>query len=134
MSLVRFHEPPFAEHLGLRTIREEGDEPEVLMPFMPALQNRKGDIHGGAIASLVDNAMGIAARIGLDRDAAASTLSMTVNFLSPARGDLRCIARCTKKGRTIRFVECEVLDRQGEVVATAVATFKIFAGGSAGQG
>jgi len=131
MSLVRFDIPPFADFLGIKIVRTDVELIEVHLPFRPELQNRKGDVHGGAITSLLDAALGNAAFVDLERAAVASTLSLTVNFLSAARSDLRCFARCTKRGRSIRFVEAEVLDAHDEVVAKAVATFKVFPGKAA---
>jgi len=129
MSLVRFEtNPPYAALLGIEVVRRDADGAEARLPFKPELQNRKGDVHGGAITSLIDTALGNAAFADLGLGAAASTLSLTVNFLNAAKGDLRCFARCVRRGRSIRFVEAEVLDDKDEVVAKAVATFKVFPG------
>ncbi|GGA62826.1 phenylacetic acid degradation protein [Nitratireductor aestuarii] len=129
MSLVRFEtNPPYAEFLGIDIVRREVDGVEAHLPFKPELQNRKGDVHGGAIASLIDMSLGAASYADLGTSAAASTLSITVNYLNAAKGDLRCFARCVRRGRSIRFVEAEVLDDKDEVVAKAVATFKVFPG------
>ena len=128
MSLVK-HEnlAPFIDFLGVRVLQQGHDGVETLLPSRSVLENRKGDIHGGALATLLDTTLGMAARTDLDERAASSTLSLTVNYLSAARGELICSARCIRKGRSIRFVEGQVTDQKGEVVATAVATFKVFA-------
>lgn len=129
MSLVRFENtPPYADFLGIEIVRRDADGVEARLAFSPKLQNRKGDVHGGAITSLLDMALGSASYADLGPTAAASTLSMTVNFLTAARSDLRCFARCTKRGRSIRFVEAEVVDANDEVIAKAIATFKVFGG------
>jgi uncharacterized protein (TIGR00369 family) len=128
MSLVQHEDlSPFVEFLGAKVVRQESGEVEMRLPFQPVLQNRKGDVHGGAIATLLDTAMGLAARTDMDERAASSTLSITVNYVSPARGELSCGARIVRKGRSICFLEGQVTDQAGEVVATAVATFKVFA-------
>lgn len=129
MSLVQFENlSPFVEMLGVEIVQQSADEVETRMPALAVTQNRKGDVHGGAIATLLDTSMGVAARADMDERAASSTLSLTVSYLNPGRGELRCTARCTKRGRSIRFLEAKVHDRDGVVVATAVATFKVFAG------
>jgi len=127
MSLAIFkNEPPFIDFLGIEIVSRGENEVVGRLPFRPELQNRKGDVHGGAIASLLDTVLGAAARAGLETGSVSTTLSLTVNYVSPGRGDLRCTARCTKKGRSIRFLQGEVLDGDNELVATAVATFKVF--------
>lgn len=129
MSLVQFESlSPFVEMLGVEILLRDAEGVETRMPALSVTQNRKGDIHGGAIATLLDTTMGIAARADMDERAASSTLSLTVSYLNVGRGELRCHARCTKKGRSIRFLEAKVTDLSGEVIATAVATFKVFAG------
>ncbi|PJR09877.1 PaaI family thioesterase [Sinorhizobium meliloti] len=128
MSLVK-HEKlsPFVEFLGVEIVHQGDDRVATLLPPQTVLQNRKGDIHGGVLATLLDTTLGMAARGGMEEQAASSTLSLTVNYLSPARGELLCNARCVRRGRSIRFVEGQVTDNRGEVVATAIATFKVFA-------
>ncbi|MCB5203771.1 PaaI family thioesterase [Neorhizobium sp. T786] len=127
MSLVQYENfSPFVEFLGVTIVHQGEDQVQTSLPSQPVLQNRKGDIHGGVIATLLDTTLGMAARGEMDQQAASSTLSLTVNFLSPARGELLCSARCVRKGRSIRFVEGQITDKDGEVVATAVATFKVF--------
>ena len=129
MSLVQFESlSPFVEMMGIEVLDANSDGTRTRLPPREVLQNRKGDVHGGAIATLLDTTMGIAARADFSAQAASSTLSLTVNYLNPGRGELHCAARCLKKGRSIRFLEAEVLDQAGTVVATAIATFKVFAG------
>jgi uncharacterized domain 1 len=127
MPLIK-HEglSPFIKFLGVEIVQQSDNRVETRLPSQGVLENRKGDIHGGVLATLLDTTLGLAARGDVDVQAAISTLSLTVNYLRPARGDLLCKASCLQKGRSIRFVEGQVTDKQGEVVATAVATFKVF--------
>lgn len=129
MSLppVRFEGlSPFVDLLGITTEVQADGSVLGLLHNSDVLQNRKGDIHGGAIASLTDTTMGHAGRAGLPAGSSSSTLSLTVNFIRAGRGDLRCIARCSRKGQSIAFVEAQVEDQTRTLVATGVATFKIF--------
>ena len=83
--------------------------------------NPYGFVHGGALATLVDVAMGGAvAAAGAD---APVTIEMKVTYLEPGRpGRLRAEAKVRKKGRRITIVEAEVT--QGDdLVALALATF-----------
>ena len=83
--------------------------------------NPYGSVHGGAIATLVDAAMGGAvASAGAD---APVTIEMKVTYLEPAKpGMLRAEARVRKRGKRITIVEAEV-SQGDELVALALATF-----------
>jgi uncharacterized protein (TIGR00369 family) len=83
--------------------------------------NPYGAVHGGAIATLVDVAMGGAvAAAGAE---APVTIEMKVTYLEPGKpGELRAEAKVRKRGRRITIVEAEVT--QGDdLVALALATF-----------
>jgi uncharacterized protein (TIGR00369 family) len=83
--------------------------------------NTHGTVHGGAIATLVDTAMGRAVTAaGGERPV---TIEMKVTYLEPGEpGVLRARAEVRKRGRRLTIVEAEV--HQGdELVAHAIGTF-----------
>jgi uncharacterized protein (TIGR00369 family) len=83
--------------------------------------NGYGTVHGGAIATLVDVAMGRAVVAG-GADAPA-TIEMKVTYLDPGKpGTLVAEAKVRKRGRSITIVEAEV-SQDGELIAHAIATF-----------
>ncbi len=85
--------------------------------------NGGGSVHGGAIATLVDMAMGAAVANADDRDSAPVTIEMKVTYLEPGRpGELIAEACVRKRGRRITIVEAEVTQDE-ELVAHAIATF-----------
>ncbi|WP_194291291.1 PaaI family thioesterase [Cumulibacter manganitolerans] len=89
-------------------------------------ENRGGILHGGAIATLCDSAMGRAVRTKVDTDMRTATATMTVNYLASAHpGDVVCVeASVIKAGRTTIVVEAEVCrESDGKPIARAVATF-----------
>jgi uncharacterized protein (TIGR00369 family) len=111
----------FRELVGLE-VAEAGDGQAVAtLDATEAHLNPHGTVHGGAIATLVDVAMGGAvASAGAETPA---TIEMKVTFLEAAQpGPLRAEARVRKRGRRITIVEAEVTQR-GELVALALATF-----------
>jgi acyl-coenzyme A thioesterase PaaI-like protein len=56
---------------------------------------------------------------------AGSTVSLSVNFASAARGvDLRAEARVAKRGGRLSFCEVSVTDPEGSVVAHGIATYR----------
>jgi acyl-coenzyme A thioesterase PaaI-like protein len=53
------------------------------------------------------------------------TVTLNVQFIEPARGLLLAEGRLLRAGRTVAFVEGEVRNQSGAIVAKATATFKI---------
>ena len=90
--------------------------------------NRHGLLHGGIAAALLDNAMGATASLKVDPSGRQPflTISMTVQFLSPGRigATLTATGRVTGGGRSLVFVEGELADADGILVATASGVFK----------
>lgn len=123
-----FDVSPFNKHLGLRLVRLEKDEAEVLMPFSPSLPTLADVVHGGAIGSLADTAATAVSWAGVESpgDFRGATVALTVEFLAAARGrDLTAVARVLRRGRSICFSEVDVTEPDGTLVAKALATYKL---------
>jgi len=119
---------PFYRLLGLRS--EPGlpaGTSRLRLAGRPELQNSHGDIHGGVVATLLDAAMGVAARSAYAEDQGATTVSMTVNYLEPGRDALVGEGRLVRGGRTLASLEARVVDGAGRTVAHAVGTMRIIA-------
>jgi len=116
---------PFAQTLGAVVKRASDGEAELFLPFAQSNANRKHDVHGGALGSLIDLVGSAALRSAEPELKGLATISMTVNFLVPARGDMTAIGKVVKSGRTIGWCECRIVDSQGQLVATASATYRI---------
>lgn len=116
---------PFASHLGIRIVSADAGRSELELPGNDFLSNRKGDVHGGAIASLADMAVGTATRSDLDGLFSISSVNLTVNYLRPARGSLFASGTVVRRGRRLAFAEAAIRDGEGKVVATASATIVI---------
>ena len=122
---------PYYRLLGLRA---EAGEPaggsKLVFESRTDLENSRGDVHGGVIASLLDAAMGVAVRSALKAGEGATTVSLTVNYLAPGRGTLVARGRVVRAGRTLASVEADVVDAAGNMAAHAVSTMRIVAGKS----
>jgi uncharacterized protein (TIGR00369 family) len=115
----------FRELLGLRVDEMHDGTAVVRFDAGERHLNPGGSVHGGAIATLVDTAMGTAvvAAHGDKQGAGTATIEMTVTYLEPAKpGELEARAKVRKVGRRITIVEAEVL-QEGDMVAHAIATF-----------
>jgi uncharacterized protein (TIGR00369 family) len=85
--------------------------------------NQLGIAHGGITMTLLDVALGTAARSGSDKSA-VMTLDMQTQFIAPGRGTLSAEGRIVKSGRSLVFVEADVHDDMGTLVAKARGIFK----------
>ncbi len=84
--------------------------------------NARGIAHGGVIAALADNIMGLAcARARASRPV---TASLGIDYLGPARSGqwLEFVPTVDKAGATLGFATCRVT-ADGVLCATARATF-----------
>lgn len=131
MSEPAFEDPaatrPFYRLLGFRA--EPGQErglSKVVLESRPELENSRGDVHGGVVASLLDAAMGVALRSALDGEGIA-TVSMTINYLEPGQGVLIGTGHAVRVGRSIASTEAEVTDNSGRKVAHAIGTMRVIA-------
>jgi acyl-coenzyme A thioesterase 13 len=83
------------------------------------LQNWGGTLHGGAIATIVDN-VGTVAIMSRDRDGRPGvTTDLNVTYLraAPAGSTVLVEAICLKAGRTLAFVEVELKTPNGQLLA-----------------
>jgi uncharacterized protein (TIGR00369 family) len=84
--------------------------------------NPGGTVHGGAIATLCDTAMGAAVMAGADGERPV-TVEMKVSYLEAAKpGLLTATANVRRRGSRLTILEVDV-EQEGEVVAFATATF-----------
>jgi uncharacterized protein (TIGR00369 family) len=95
--------------------------------------NSRGLVHGGLIASIADNAMGLSCVASLQSEGAAITaglvtISLSTDYLGSAKlGQwLATDTHFVKTGRSICFADC-LVKADGEPVARASATFKVLA-------
>lgn len=117
---------PFSRALGLRIEKVDvpGETLSVLMPMSDMLQRGEGtrQIHGGAIASLIDTA-GCFALI-MRRMAPVPTVNFRVDYLRPAIGsDVRAHAHVRRAGATFGVVDVGVEDSQGALLAVGRGVF-----------
>ncbi len=99
------------------------------MPFADALPTLGDVVHGGAISSLIDTAAATAAWSGAEvpEKPRASTVGLTVDFLTPARGQgIKADARVVRRaGRGLCFCEVRVFAEDGTHVAQALVTYQL---------
>jgi uncharacterized protein (TIGR00369 family) len=111
---------PIAELIGF-TIGEIGDG-RAVGSFQPGPQhaNPMGTLHGGVLCDLADAAMGTAFASTLQADESFTTMDLHIHFFRPVwKGQLRAEARVVQRGKTTGYIECDVQDENGKLVAKA---------------
>jgi uncharacterized protein (TIGR00369 family) len=92
----------------------------------PEFCNPAGFIQGGILSAMLDDSMGPAVFVTSDGRFYATTISLTVNFIAPARpGPLIAEAQVIQIGKSIAFMEGKLMDQDGTVFATASATARL---------
>ena len=116
------------ELLGIRVESAEEDRAVVVLDVDERHLNPGGTVHGGALATLADTAMGAAVAAGADGDERPVTVEMKVSYLEPG-GPGRLTARSIvrKRGRRITILEVEI-EQDGDLVAFGTATFTTVGG------
>jgi len=85
--------------------------------------NPMGTLHGGVYCDLADAAMGYAYAATLADGESFTTVELRVNFLRAVReATPTAEARVVKAGSSLGYVECEVKDEGGRLVAKAAST------------
>jgi uncharacterized protein (TIGR00369 family) len=85
--------------------------------------NPMGTLHGGVYCDLADAAMGFAYAATLGEGETFTTVELKINFLRAVRGGkLTAEARVVKAGSTLGYVEADVTDDAGRLVARASST------------
>lgn len=80
---------------------------------------------------MLDSTMGCAAIASLQPEQAILTLEIKVTFLRPALpGVIRGFGRLLQRGRSILFVEGELRDPKGNVLARASSTLRVVVAGA----
>ncbi|HLP56290.1 MAG TPA: PaaI family thioesterase [Fluviicola sp.] len=85
--------------------------------------------HGGAIAALLDAALGVACLSKVcEQEKIVSTVAMNIQFMAPAllNDELITTAEVTKAGNRILFAEAVVKNASGDKIAAATATMNAY--------
>jgi len=88
--------------------------------------NPAGFVQGGILSAMLDDTMGPAVFIMTEGKLYTATITMTVNFLAPAKpGPITGEAKVTQLGKTIAFVEGKLAAEGGTVLATATTSARL---------
>jgi uncharacterized protein (TIGR00369 family) len=126
-SLVEriFRNAQFVGSLGIVLTAHGEGWCETRLAGSPSLRQQHGFIHGGVLVTLADHTCGGAAATLVPAGRDVISAEMKVSFLRPASGpDLVCRAEVLRAGRSLVFVEAEVMVEAegGRVVVAKVSS------------
>jgi len=115
--------PPIAELIGF-SVEEISDGRAVgSLQSGPQHANPMGTLHGGVLCDVADAAMGMAFASTLAPGESFTTMALSINFFRPVwQACLRAEARVVNRGKNVGYVECQVTDQDGKLVAKANST------------
>jgi uncharacterized protein (TIGR00369 family) len=101
---------------------------EVGFTITDAFLNMQGVLHGGAFATMLDTACGVAVRSRLDMEkfAGHATLELKTSYLKAGTpGDYLAKGQVQRMGKSIAFTDATLYNGDNELVASASATFSL---------
>src|SRR5829696_2913328 len=120
--------PPSSKLLGWHVLDARPKEGWIRIGFDGKRDfcNPAGFVQGGILSAMLDDTMGPAVFVMTDGKLYTATITLTVNFLAPAKpGKIVGEATVTQLGRTIAFVEGRLMSEDGTVLATATTSARL---------
>jgi uncharacterized protein (TIGR00369 family) len=124
-----FRKSPFTEPWEPLYSRILADRVQMGLRAAEPHTNSRGFVHGGLLATLADNVMGLSCHVVLKDDSGLVTVNLATDFLSSGRTSqwLLFDAFVVKAGRTLCFARCDIF-ADDRPVARAQATFSVISG------
>ncbi|MCR5675987.1 MAG: PaaI family thioesterase [Lachnospiraceae bacterium] len=86
-------------------------------------KNARGAVMGGVYLTLADFACGVAGNFNIGEEAPCVSMTLNMSFLSAAKGEtLYAEAKAVKNGRSVVYMQIEITDDLGTLVAQATGT------------
>lgn len=121
--MLKLPTPPVARLIGFAMKSIEVGHAVFEMEVDDRHHNPMGTLHGGIYCDLADAAMGFAYASTLAEGETFTTIELKINFLRAVRkGTLSADAKVVKTGSTLGYIECEIKDEAGKLVAKVAST------------
>ena len=121
----------YSQLLGIERFEQADDGTfHVTLPTAQKHANMGGWVHGGVLAGLLDFALGSAVVHSLNEDEWTATMSLTTDYLRPAKPGATLVgkAQVDRRGRLAAFASGEVVDEMGVTLARATGVWAIRGG------
>lgn len=120
--------PPAPKTLGWQLLAEYPEQGQIEIAFQPneTMLNARSTVQGGFLAAMLDDTMGPALVSMTGGKEMPVTIDMNVTFIRAAGlGRLMGKGRVISRTKNIAFLEGELFDDEGLLVARATSTAKI---------
>lgn len=128
IDFLNANAPPAMQTLGGEVLEFDGARYRAKLKFAAtaSMCNPDGGIQGGFVCGMLDAAMANAVFCQLREVAIVATLEIKVSYLDVTRqGELSAQATIVRSGKTISFLEAELRDADGKLLATASSTARV---------
>lgn len=114
---------PVARLIGFEAKEIADGRAVAVLAAGPQHANPMGTLHGGILCDLADAVMGMAFASTLAPNESFTTIELKINFFRPVwRAHLRAEGKVVRRGSTIGYTECEIIDDSGQLIAKAAST------------
>jgi acyl-coenzyme A thioesterase 13 len=109
---------PFLELVGPILIKDDSDELVLAIQTEERHANHRGTVQGGLLSTFADFALGRAIEADAEDGKDRATVSLTVDFLKPAKpGDwIESRTKVDRVGGTLSFADCSLCVGDKEIV------------------
>jgi uncharacterized protein (TIGR00369 family) len=113
--------PPTSALLGMTVLAVDRAAGTVRLSFAPKPEfaNPMGNVQGGFVVAMLDDAAALAAIVVSETRITVPTIELKASFFAPAKlgSPLFAEGRCVKLGRRIAFMEADLRDAAGTLLA-----------------
>ena len=109
-----------------KTVPTQDGKSEVTWTPTPDMANPFGSVHGGIVATVIDEVTG-AAVVSSIESGTAPTVSMNVEYLHPIPigGTYTAVGEIVRMGRAMAIADARILNEEGKVLARGTCIFQI---------
>ena len=126
---AKANDVPIARLIGFAAEEIADGKATVTLTTGPQHANPMGTLHGGILCDIADAAMGMAFASTLALEDSFTTVELKINFFRPVwEARLKAEGHVVRRGRNLGYVECEITDDQGKLVAKAASTCLVLRG------
>src|SRR5258705_13596921 len=126
---ARVNDIPVARLIGFEAKEIADGRATVMLAAGPQHANSMGTLHGGILCDIADAAMGMAFASTLAPEESFPTVELKINFFRPVwEANLKAEGKVVRRGQSLGYVECEITDERGQLVAKAASTCLVLRG------
>jgi uncharacterized protein (TIGR00369 family) len=120
---------PVARLIGFEAKDIGNGRATVVLAAGPQHANPMGTLHGGILCDIADAAMGMAFASTLAPEESFTTVELKINFFRPVwEARLKAEGKMVRRGRSLGYLECEIADERGQLIAKAASTCLVLRG------